>query len=121
MSYVDGFIIPIATKNLAAYRRVARIACKVWMDHGAVDYKECVGDDLKPSFGVPFTKISAAKKGETVVFAYIVYKSRKHRDQVNAKVMQDPRLAKLMKPGAMPFDMKRLSYGGFKTIVGDSR
>lgn len=117
MSYVDGFVIPVPTKSLAAYRRVARVACKVWRDHGAIDYKECAGDDLKASFGVSFTKIAGTKKGETVIFAFVVYKSRKHRDQVNKKVMQDPRLAKLMKPGAMPFDVRRMAYGGFKTIV----
>jgi uncharacterized protein YbaA (DUF1428 family) len=117
MSYVDGFVIPVPTKSLAAYRRVARVACKVWRDHGAIDYKECAGDDLKASFGVSFTKIAGTKKSETVIFAFVVYKSRKHRDQVNKKVMQDPRLAKLMKPGAMPFDVRRMAYGGFKTIV----
>ena len=117
MSYVDGFVIPVPTKSLAAYRRVARVACKVWRDHGEIDYKECAGDDLKASFGVSFTKIAGTKKSETVIFAFVVYKSRKHRDQVNKKVMQDPRLAKLMKPGAMPFDVRRMAYGGFKTIV----
>jgi uncharacterized protein YbaA (DUF1428 family) len=115
--YVDGFVIPIAKKNLAAYKRMAATAGKVWRSHGALDYKECVGDDLKNKWGVAFPKAAKAKGGETVVFSYIVYKSRAHRDRVNAKVMKDPRLAGMMDPKDMPFSVKRMVYGGFKVIV----
>lgn len=119
MTYVDGFLIPLPTKNLAAYRRMARAACKVWMEHGALEYRECVGDDLKVKGVVPFTKPAACKKGETVIFAWIVYKSRAHRDRVNAKVMKDPRIVRMMPadPKKFPFDCKRMAYGGFKAIV----
>jgi uncharacterized protein YbaA (DUF1428 family) len=117
MPYVDGFVLPVPKKNLHAYRRIAQKAGKVWRDHGALDYKECVGDDLNVKFGVPFPRMLKPKPGETVVFSYIVFKSRAHRDRVNAKVMKDPRLAKMMDPKAMPFDVKRMVYGGFKTIV----
>ena len=119
MKYVDGFVIPMAKKNLAAYQRIAKQASKVWLDHGALDYRECVGDDLNVKMGVPFPKISKAKKGETVVFAYVVYKSRAHRDKVNAKVMKDPRMSAMCDPKNMPFDCQRMTFGGFKTIVGD--
>jgi uncharacterized protein YbaA (DUF1428 family) len=116
MPYVDGFVIPIPRKNLAAYRRMAMKAGKVWREYGALEYFECVGDDLKVKWGLPFPKLAKLKRGETVVFSWITYKSRKHRDAVNAKVMRDPRIAKMMvKPN--PFDMKRMTYGGFKTIV----
>jgi uncharacterized protein YbaA (DUF1428 family) len=117
MKYVDGFVLPVPKKNLAAYRRMAQKASKVWRDHGAIEYRECAGDDLKVKMGVPFPKQAKARPGETVVFAYIVYKSRAHRDQVNAKVMKDPRLANMCDPKNMPFDFKRMGYGGFKTIV----
>ena len=119
MKYVDGFVIPMAKKNLAAYQRIAKQASKVWLDHGALDYRECVGDDLNVKMGVPFPKISKAKKGETVVFAYVVYKSRAHRDKMNAKVMKDPRMSAMCDPKNMPFDCQRMTFGGFKTIVGD--
>jgi uncharacterized protein YbaA (DUF1428 family) len=115
--YVDGFVIPIAKKNLAAYKRMAAKAGKVWRSHGALDYKECVGDDLKNKWGVAFPKAARTKSGETVVFSYIVYKSRAHRDRVNAKVMKDPRLAEMMDPKDMPFNVKRMVYGGFKVLV----
>jgi uncharacterized protein YbaA (DUF1428 family) len=115
--YVDGYVIPIAKKNLAAYKRLAAKAGKVWRSHGALDYKECVGEDLKNQWGVAFPRAARAKKGETVVFSYIVYKSRAHRDRVNAKVMKDPRLAGMMDPKDMPFNVKRMVYGGFKVIV----
>ena len=115
--YVDGFVIPVAKRKLAAYLRMARLGGKVWKDHGALEYMECVGDDLKASFALPFTKLARTRPGETVVFSFIVYKSRAHRDRVSAKVMQDPRLAAMMDPKAMPFDMKRMAYGGFKAIV----
>jgi uncharacterized protein YbaA (DUF1428 family) len=115
--YVDGFVIPLPKKNLNAYRRLAQKAGEVWRDHGALDYKECVGDDLNVKMGLPFPRGIKAKSGEAVLFSYIVFKSRAHRDRVNAKVMKDPRLAKMMDPKAMPFDVKRMMYGGFKTIV----
>ena len=112
--YVDGFVLPVAKRNIAAYRRMAQTAGKVWRDHGALDYKECVGDDLNVKMGMPFPRGIRSKTGETIVFAYIVYKSRAHRDKVNAKVMKDPRLKM---PKSMPFDVKRMLYGGFKVIV----
>lgn len=115
--YVDGFLLPVPTKNLATYRKMARIACKVWREHGALDYRECVGDDLQIEKMAQFPKIVRAKAGETVVFAWITYKSRAHRDKVNAKAMKDPRLIKIMQTTEMPFDDKRMAYGGFKTIV----
>jgi uncharacterized protein YbaA (DUF1428 family) len=116
MAYVDGFVLPIPKKNVAAYRRIAAKAGKIWREHGALDYKECVGDDLNIKMGVPFGKLAKLKPSETVVFAYILYKSRAHRDRVNAKVMKDPRLTS-MGPEKMPFDVKRMSYGGFKVLV----
>lgn len=115
--YVEGFVIPIPKKNVPAYRRMARVAGKVWRDHGALEYRECVGDDLKVKMGIAFPRLAKVKTGETVVFSWIVYKSRAHRKQVNAKVMKDPRLAKFMDPKAMPFDFKRMAYGGFKVLV----
>jgi len=117
MSYVDGFVLAVPKKNLAAYKRMAKMGAKVWMDHGAVEYRECVGEDLNVKFGVPFPKQMKCKPSETVVFAWIVFKSRKHRDQVNAKVMADPRLNAMCDPKAMPFDCKRMVYGGFEVIV----
>lgn len=116
MTYVDGFVIPVPKKNLAAYRKVARAAGKVWMECGALSYTEAVGDDLKPKYGARFPPMTKMKTAETVIFSFIVYKSRKHRDSVNAKVMKDPRMAKLMKL-PMLFDVKRMAFGGFKTIV----
>jgi uncharacterized protein YbaA (DUF1428 family) len=117
MSYVDGFVLPVPKKNIQAYRRMAQIAAKVWREHGALEYRECVGDDLQVKMGVPFPKNAKTKPGETVVFAWIVYKSRAHRDRVNAKVMKDKRLEGMMDPKDMPFDVKRMVYGGFKTLV----
>jgi len=117
MRYVDGFVLPVPKKNLQAYRRMAQKAGKIWREHGALDYKECVGDDLKVKWGVLFPRMVRAKGGETVVFSWIVFKSRGQRDRVNAKVMKDPRLAKMMDPKAMPFDVKRMVYGGFKILV----
>jgi uncharacterized protein YbaA (DUF1428 family) len=117
MTYVDGFLIPVPKKNLAAYRKQATLAGKVWREHGALDYRECAGDDLAAMFGLPFPKLMKLKKGETPVFSWIEYRSRAHRDRVNAKVMKDPRLVPMMDPKKMPFDAKRMSYGGFKTIV----
>ena len=115
MSYVDGFVLVVPKKKLAAYTKLARLAGKVWREHGALDYRECVADDLKVKFGLPFTKLVKVKAGETIMFSYIVYKSRSHRDKVNAKVMADPRMQE--PPKDIPFDMKRMAYGGFKTVV----
>jgi len=115
MSYVDGFVLPVPKKNLPAYRRIAQKAGRIWQEHGALEYRECVGDDLDVKMGRPFPRQLALKRGETVVFSWIVYRSRAHRDQVNAKVMKDPRMAS-MDP-TMPFDLKRMVYGGFKTLV----
>jgi uncharacterized protein YbaA (DUF1428 family) len=117
MNYVDGFVVPVPTKNLAAYRRMARKAGKVWRDHGALDYNECVADDVKPGKHTSFPQAVKLKAGETVVFSWIVYKSRTHRDRVNAKAMADPRLADMMDPKKMPFDGKRMFWGGFKIFV----
>lgn len=115
--YVDGFIVPVPKKKLAAYFRIAKKASKIWKEHGALEYKECVGEDLDIKFCLPFPKGIKTKPGETVVLAYIVYKSRTHRDKVNAKVMKDPRIHALCDPKNMPFDCARMLYGGFKTIV----
>ena len=117
MSYVDGFIVPVPRKKLAAYRSIAKKAGKVWKEFGALEYRECVGDDLKVKMGTSFPKSAKARPGETVVFSWIVYKSRKDRDRVLKKVMSDSRLKKMMNPKAMPFDGKRMIYGGFKTFV----
>jgi uncharacterized protein YbaA (DUF1428 family) len=116
--YVDGFVLPVPKKNLAAYRRLALKASQIWREHGALDYRECVGEDLDVEFGLPFPRGIKTKPGETVVFAYIVYRSRKDRDRVNARVMKDPRLTAQCDPKQMPFDCRRMLYGGFKTIVG---
>jgi uncharacterized protein YbaA (DUF1428 family) len=117
MKYVDGFLLAVPKKNLAAYRRMAQKAGKVWRELGALEYRECTGDDLKAKFGLPFPKLMELKAGETAVFAWIVYKSKAHRDRVNAKVMKDPRIAGMMEVKDMPFDVKRMSYGGFKVLV----
>ena len=119
MAYIDGFVIPVPRKNLAAYRRIARRAGKIWRKYGALEFRECVGDDLKSeNMGLPFPRLAKLKTGETVLFSWIVYKSRAHRDRVNAKVMKDPRIAKMMAdPKSMPFDSKRMSMGGFKMVV----
>ncbi len=115
MTYVDGFVIPVPTKKLAAYRKMAQMGRKAWLKHGALDYKECVGDDLVAKWGTAFTAAMKAKRGETIIFSYIVFKSRAHRDRVNAKVMKEMETMGGMKD--MPFDVKRMLYGGFKTIV----
>jgi uncharacterized protein YbaA (DUF1428 family) len=117
MRYVDGYVVPVPKKNLAAYRRMAHKAGKVWRDHGALEYIECVADDVKPGKRTSFPQSVKLKPDETVVFAYVVYNSRAHRDRVNAKVMKDPRLANMMDPKAMPFDAKRMFWGGFKALV----
>ncbi|HEY4369446.1 MAG TPA: DUF1428 domain-containing protein [Steroidobacteraceae bacterium] len=115
--YVDGFVVPVPKKNVAAYRTIARKAGKIWREHGALEYIECVADDVKPGKVTSFPQSVKLKAGEVVVFSWIVYKSRKQRDSVNAKVMSDPRLASMMNPKAMPFDAKRMFFGGFKTLV----
>jgi uncharacterized protein YbaA (DUF1428 family) len=117
MAYVDGFIVPVPKKNLVDYRKIARKAGKVWRDHGALDYRECVADDVKVGKLTSFPRSVKMKPSETVVFSWITYKSRKHRDKVNAKVMKDPRIADMMDPKAMPFDGKRMIYGGFEVFV----
>ena len=116
--YVDGFVLVVPKKNIPAYLKMARTAGKVWKEHGALEYRECAGDDLKVKLGTAFPKLSRAKPGETVFFSWIVFKSRAHRDRVNKRVMADPRLSEMMSgKAAMPFDMKRMSYGGFKAVV----
>ena len=117
MAYVDGFILPVPKKKLAVYRAIARKAGKVWREHGALEYVECMADDVKRGKHTSFPQSVKLKPGEAVVFAYIVYKSRAHRDRINAKVMKDPRLADMMDPKAMPFDGKRMFWGGFKVLV----
>ncbi len=117
MSYIDGFIVPVPTSKLAEYKKMARLGCKLWMEHGALGYHECIAEDVKPGKLTSFPQSVKLKRGETVFFSWIVYKSRKHRDAVNKKVMSDPRLAKFMDPKKMPFDGKRLIWGGFKSVV----
>lgn len=114
--YVDGYVLPVPKKKLAAYRRIARKAGKIWMEHGALEFMECVGDDLSVRVGVPFSRQIPLKVGETVIFSWIVFASKTQRDRVNAKVMKDKRLAG-MDPKAMPFDCNRMVYGGFKVLV----
>ena len=115
MSYVDGFVIPVPKENIDAYRRIARFAGKIWREHGALEYRECVAEDVHVKFGLPFPKAIKVNPGETIVFSWIVYKSRAHRDRVNAKVMKDPRLN--MDTSPMSFDIKRMVYGGFDVLV----
>jgi uncharacterized protein YbaA (DUF1428 family) len=115
--YVDGFVVPVPTNNLDAYRRMARKAGKIWKEYGALEYVESVADDVKPGKVTSFPQSVKLKPDETVVFSWIVYKSRAHRDSVNAKVMKDPRLAPMMDPKSMPFDGKRMFWGGFKTML----
>jgi len=117
MKYVDGYVLPVPKKNLLAYRRMAAKAGKVWREHGALEFRECVGEDLKTKKVKSFPNLVKPKPGETVVFSWIVFKSRAHRDAVNAKVMKDPRLAEMMDMKAMPFDPKRMAYGGFEVMV----
>ena len=117
MKYVDGYVLPVPKKNLPAYRRMAAKAGKVWREHGALEFRECVGEDLKTKKIKSFPSLVKPKPGETVFFSWIVFKSRAHRDVVNAKVMKDPRLAKMMDMKAMPFDSKRMAYGGFEVMV----
>lgn len=116
MPYVDGFVLPVPKRQIQTYRRIAQRAGKLWREHGALEYRECVGDDLQLTMGIAFPRMAKAKRGETVCFSWIVYKSRAHRDRVNAKVMKDPRMAKMMSQ-PMPFDLSRMAYGGFKVLV----
>jgi uncharacterized protein YbaA (DUF1428 family) len=117
MAYVDGFVLAVPKKNLATYRRMAKRAGKVWREHGALEYIECSGDDVKKGKVTSFPQAVKLKPGETVVFAWVVYKNRKDRDRINKKVMADPRLSDMMDPKAIPFDGKRMFWGGFKPIV----
>jgi uncharacterized protein YbaA (DUF1428 family) len=120
MKYVDGFIVPVPKKNLGDYKKLARKAGKIWREYGALDYQEFVADDVKPGKWTSFPQSVKLKPNEVVIFSFIVYKSRAQRDKINAKVMKDPRLAKMMsKEGmqTMPFDGKRMIYGGFKGLV----
>jgi uncharacterized protein YbaA (DUF1428 family) len=117
--YVDGYVLPIPKKNLNIYRRMALQGARIWKKCGAIDYKECVADDLKTEWGMPLSKPFRLKPGETLVFAYVVFKSRKHRNSVNAKVMKEMMADPNMKDMQMPFDIKRMGYGGFKIIAGD--
>ncbi len=115
--YVDGFVLVVPKKRLAEYREIAKKAGTVWREHGALEYMECVGDDLKQPMGITFPKLTKAKAGEVVIFSWITYQSRAHRDAVNKKVTKDPRLLAMMGPDAMPFDHKRMSHGGFTALV----
>ena len=117
MSYIDGMVVPVPKKNLTAYKRMSRQCGKVWLEHGALSYNECVADDVKPGKVTSFPQAVKLKPDEVVVFSWIVYKSRKDRDRANKKVMADPRLAHLMSPKNLPFDGKRMFWGGFKPIV----
>lgn len=117
MSYVDGFLVPVPKKNVKIYTAMSKKSSKFWMEHGALEYRECVLDDAKAKGYVAFPKGAKAKASETVVFAWIVYKSKSHRDAVNKKVMGDPRIHAMMKGKSMPFDVEKMMYGGFKTIV----
>ena len=122
MAYVDGFVLVVPKKNFAAYKKMAAAAGKIWRKHGALDYKECMGEDIKPSMGgmtaQTFPKMAKCKRGETVWFSFIVYKSRAHRDKVNKDVMKDFDITHPeWKDKPMPFDMKRFAYGGFKVVV----
>jgi uncharacterized protein YbaA (DUF1428 family) len=113
--YVDGFVIPIKRKNISSYKKLATLGCKVWTEYGALDYYECIGDDLKNDWGLTFPKMCKLKKDETAIFAFIVYKSKAHRNKVNAQVMKDPRMH--MEGTKMPFSMTRFAMGGFKVLV----
>ena len=117
MPYVDGFVVPVPAKNVEAYRQLSRKAGKIWREYGALEYRECVADDVDVKFGVPFPATTNLKPGETVFFSWIVFKSRAHRDRVNQKVMKDPRMAKMMEGAKSPFEVDRMVYGGFKVVV----
>jgi uncharacterized protein YbaA (DUF1428 family) len=115
--YTDGYVIPVPKNKVAQYRRIATKAGRIWMEHGALEYKECVAQDMKSPWSMSFLELVKPKKNETIVFSWIVFKSRKHRDQVNAKVMKDPRINEMCDPNNAPFDCKRMTYGGFDVMV----
>ena len=117
MRYVDGFVVPVPKRKVEAYRRMAQKAGKIWREHGAVEFRECMAEDVKPGKHTSFPQSVKLEAGEVVWFSWIVYKSRAQRDRVNAKVMKDPRMANMMDPKAMPFDAKRMFFGGFKVLV----
>jgi uncharacterized protein YbaA (DUF1428 family) len=117
MAYAEGFVIPLQKKRLADYVRLARRAAKIYREYGVLEYRECVGDDLAAKFGTPFPRLAKLKRGETVIFAWIVFRSRAHRDRVNKKIMKDPRMAAMMDPNDPVFDVKRMTYGGFRIVV----
>jgi uncharacterized protein YbaA (DUF1428 family) len=117
MRYVDGYVLPVPSKYLREYRRIAQKAGAIWKEHGALEYRECAGDDLDNKWGTSFGQALELKRGETAVFAWIVFKSRAHRNAVNGRVMEDPRMAKMMDGKKPPFDVKRMVYGGFKVMV----
>ncbi|KQY52348.1 DUF1428 domain-containing protein [Lysobacter sp. Root494] len=117
MSYVDGFVLPVPVANLDAYKKMARRAGKIWMEHGALQYIESVADDVQPGKVTSFPQAVQLKKDEVVVFAWVVYRNRRERDRINKKVMSDPRLADMMDPKSLPFDGMRMFWGGFKPIV----
>ena len=115
--YVDGFVIPLRKKNLAAYKRMSRRAGRIWLEHGALEFRETVAEDRAPEGVVPFARVARTKPGEVVVFSYTAFRSRAHRDRVNARVMRDPRVLAMMRKDAMPFDAKRMVYGGFSVMI----
>jgi len=117
--YIDGFVLAVPKNKINAYLRLARMCGKIWLEHGALEFSECVGDDLKVTMGIPFPKMIKIKSRETVVFSWITYKSRAHRNSVNSKVMKDDRM-KNMDPKSMPFDPNRMVYGGFKILVSET-
>jgi uncharacterized protein YbaA (DUF1428 family) len=117
--YVDGFVLAVPKKKIAAYRRMAQKGGRIWREHGALEFRECQGEDLRVRMGVGFPKVARARAGETVFFSWIAFRSRAHRDRVNAAVMKDERLAKMMEGQPMPFDVKRMAYGGFSILVDE--
>ena len=117
MKYVDGFVVPVPKRKLEAYRALARKAGKLFREHGALEFRECVLDDPRVPMGIAFPRLAKLKPNETVMFSWIVYKSRTHRDRVNKKIMADPRMLALCDPKDTPFDVKRMAYGGFKMLV----
>lgn len=117
MAYVDGFVVVVPKKKVAAYVAMAKKGARIFREHGAVEFRECVGEDLAPKMGLPFRKLTKARATETVFFSWITYKSRAHRDRVNAKIMKDPRMLSICGKDEMPFDMARMAYGGFEVVV----
>jgi uncharacterized protein YbaA (DUF1428 family) len=117
MAYVDGFVLPLPKKNVEVYREIASKCGAIWREHGALQFRECIADDVKPGKLTSFPQSVNLEADETVIFSWIVYESRAHRDEVNDKVMKDPRMAEMMNPASMPFDGKRMIYGGFEVLV----